>query len=157
MNVLDAARIIARETTTPVVRIPAFAGLPDELQRELQGILAPFVARNVPMAQDPVLPETVALELEGRLFRVSVVTDRKTGGVSIALLGPNLEPWTRDMLEALLPDAAPEPEEVPIRLSPPPPIQRPQAQILEAILEELQANRAMQREILSCLIRMAKP
>jgi hypothetical protein len=142
MNALDAARLISKETTPNVTRIPAFAGLPNELQRELQELLAPFVARGVKMGLDPVLPETMCLLLENRLFRVSVVTNRHTGELSIAILGPAMEPWDKETFLALLPDPDPADAPVPVRISPAPPPQRALAAILEELLEEIRGLRA---------------
>jgi hypothetical protein len=60
----------------------------------------------------------------------------------VAIMGPDLTPWTKDEFLALLPDEAPEPEVAPLRLGDVPPPRRAQADILEELLEEIRGLRA---------------
>ncbi|CAH0134147.1 hypothetical protein [Roseomonas sp. CECT 9278] len=146
MNRLEALRVVAKDLASqrPVTtQIPAFAGLPQEAQDQLRELLGPMQARGVRMELDPVMPDTVGVLLEGRLFRVSCVTNRHTGALTIEILGPNLAPWSREDFLALAPDAEDEPAPEPIRFSPMPPAKRAQAEILEDVLLELRAIRGL--------------
>lgn len=145
MRIKEALGIVAADLATQrptPVQIPAFAGLPPEVQDQLRDLLGPMQDRGVRMELDPVMPDTVGVLLEGMLFRVSCVTNRHTGALSIEILGPNLAPWSREDFLALAPDAPAEPEAPPVRLGDLN-IRRSQAEILEDVLTELKAIRGL--------------
>lgn len=149
MKIKEALGIVAADyarSHRPVVhQEDPFIGLPDDVLEELRAILGPCQRAGLPIERDPTVPATVGVLVDNRLFRVSAVTDPRTGGMSAAILGPTLEPWDKETFLALIPDV-PEPAAPSINFSDPPPIRRPQAEILEAILET-------QREILAELRR----
>lgn len=116
-----------------------FADLSEALKDELRSILGPLQAAGAPIEYDPVIPMTVGTAVEGRLFRVAVVSQ---GGVPsrVAVLGPGLHEWSKDDFLALLPDVSAPPIEIPA-LPAPRALARPQAEILEDMLVELRAIR----------------
>jgi hypothetical protein len=124
------------ESSPTVTRLPAFSNLPDDIQEEVRAILAPCQRANLPMEMDPVIPDTVGILLEGRLFRVSVTTNRATGALAVLIMGPDLKAWDKEMFLALVPDTQ-EVAAPPIRLSQPLPPRRSQTEVLEDVLAEL--------------------
>lgn len=144
MNPLKALSLVAKELGSrpaTVVQENPWIGLPDNVAADMRALLAPVQALGLPLEPDPVIPHTVATMLEGRLFRISVVTS-PGGAQRVAVLGPDLVEWERDAFLALLPEepaAAPPP--APVRVSTQE-IARPQAAILEDILATLRAIEA---------------
>jgi hypothetical protein len=119
-----------------VTRIPAFSNLPEDVQEEVRSILAPCQRAGLQMEMDPVIPDTVGILLENRLFRVSVTTNRATGALAVLIMGPDLKAWDREMFLALVPDTQ-ETVAPPIVLSQPMAIRRSQTEVLEDVLAEL--------------------
>lgn len=118
-----------------------FADLPPHLHEQMRTIITRLVDAELPLEFDPVLPHTVGTAIDGRLFRVAVVSDKQGQPQRVAILGPDLREWDTDMLFALIPEVRGEPDRPTMRLSPLPPPRRHQTEVLEEILAELKAIR----------------
>lgn len=114
----------------------AFSNLDPATADEMRSILAPF--QGCRMEIDPVIPNSVGIVVEGRLFRVMVSTHRDTGAERVVILDDALAEWAKDTFLALAPEALKAEKPRVVHLANPP-IKRDQRDILEEILDTQKA------------------